>query len=77
MTRAIILVPGLALMAVAVWKFLAADWSSMWRTRRSDASNNWQNEAYMARQDGKSSSEIDGTIVDSAPPFRGGAGVGN
>jgi hypothetical protein len=70
---------GFAFVAVAMWKFAIAEWfPQSWRTRRSDASTNWQNEGYMADQDGKSWSEIDGTIARSAPPNRaGGAGIRN
>ena len=61
-----------ALLAFAGGKFLLAGSSMTWRTRRGGAANNWQNEGYMANQDGKSWSEIDGTIADSAPPRRVG-----
>jgi len=72
MKLAIILVPAVTLLGFAAWKFLSADWNSTWRTRRTGAANNWQNEGYMANQDGKSWSEVDGTIADSAPPQRVG-----
>lgn len=68
--RAVLPIMGIALIAVAIWKFVAADWTSRRLTRRSGATTNWQNEGYMANQDGKSWSEIDGTIDDSAPPAR-------
>jgi len=70
MIQAVILVLVLTLMGVAAWKFLSAECSSTWRTRRTAAENNWQNEGYMANQDGRSWSEIDGTIADAAPPQR-------
>ena len=71
MIQAIILGVVLILMGLAAWKFLSAEWNSTWRTRRTGATNNWQNEGYMANQDGKSWSEIDNTIANSAPPSRG------
>jgi hypothetical protein len=72
------LVIALALMAYAVWRFAVSEWSSTWRTRRSGPANNWQNEGYMANQDGRNWSEIDGTIAKSPPPRRsGGGGLGN
>ena len=75
--RVIILVPAIALILFAIWKFLAAEWTSTWRTRRSGASNNWQNEGYMANQDGKSWSEVDGSISAGAPPMRQMPGSGS
>ena len=59
---------SMALMTIAVWKFCTSEWSSTWRTRRSGPETNWENEGYMASQDGKSWSQIDGTIASSAPP---------
>ena len=76
--QAIVLVAVAMVLAVAVWRFLSIGWRSDWRTRRSGPANNWQNEGYMANQDGASWSEIDGTIASSAPPRRGyGGNTGN
>jgi hypothetical protein len=75
MMQAIILVPGVTFIGFAIWKFLSGEWVSAWRTRRTGPTNNWQNEGYMANQDGKSWSEIDGTIANTAPPQRGGGGT--
>ena len=72
MTPLIALVPAVAFMGFTVWKFMASEWSGSWRTRRSGPSNNWQNENYMAKQDGMSWSEIDGAIANDAPPRRVG-----
>ena len=75
--RVFLLVPAIALILFAIWKFLAVEWTSMWRTRRSGTSNNWQNEGYMANQDGRNWSEIDGSISESAPPLRQMPGSGS
>jgi hypothetical protein len=72
MMQAFVLVAVVTFLSFAAWKFLSADWNSSWRTRHSDPTNNWQNEGYMANQDGKSWSEIDGTIANGAPPKRTG-----
>jgi len=72
MIQTIILGLVLIFMGFAAWKFLSAEWSSTWRTRRTGYINNWQNEGYMANQDGKSWSEIDNTVANDAPPVRTG-----
>jgi len=71
MMPAIALVAVVALMAFAVWKFAVAEWTTTsWRTRRSGPSNNWQNEGFMAHQDGKSWQEIDAAMSTDVPPRR-------
>ena len=65
-----------ALMAFAVLGFFVNEWTSPWRTRRSGSANNWQNEGFMANQDGKSWSDIDGT-ASSTPKRPTGAGTWN
>jgi len=56
---------------VAVWKFWASEWNGQpWRTRKSNAANNWKNEAYMAHEDGMTWQEIDAAIGTDFPPRR-------
>jgi hypothetical protein len=63
--------------AIGIWKFVRVMWHpESWRSRNSSATNNWQNEGYMAHEDGWSWSEIDGTIENDVPPVRIGTGNG-
>lgn len=74
MMQSIIFIAVIAMMIVAVCRSLVIGWRSDGRSRRLGPSNNWQNEGYMANQDGMSLSEIDSTIGNSAPPQRGSGG---
>ena len=59
------------LMVVSVAKWLRAEWNPQsWRTRRSGPENNWKNEAFMAREDGKTWQEVDAGISTDVPPRR-------
>jgi hypothetical protein len=71
MMQMVVLITATAFMGFVVWKFFVAEWtSSPWRTRRSGPSNNWQNEGFMAHQDGKSWQEIDAASSTDVPPRR-------
>jgi hypothetical protein len=76
MKQLLAIIPAVAFVGFAVWKFMASEWSSTWRTRRSGPSNNWKNEGYMANQDGKSWSDIDSTAT-STPKRPSGPGTWN